>query len=129
MSAGKYKQIGKYESDNGSIYKIRVQPETVTTANTEPTAAITAGVGSVRVGGGKRQLGIRARSITGKWKATGGTGDTPGAPQAPSGYDANGTIRIPILSASVFAGIAEGSDFAYLGNTLVVTSKSDEVVN
>jgi hypothetical protein len=128
MSAGKFKLGAKYESDNGSIYSIRIQPETATTVNVAPTAAVTAGVGSVRVGGGKNQIGIRARFISGRWKESGGDDDTAATPDAPDGYDSGGIIRVPILTASVFATLNKGTDFAYLGKTLVITSTTAENV-
>ncbi len=117
MSAGQF-IITRYVSDNGNIYKIRIQPETVNDWNEEPTGAFDRALGSVRVGGGVRQLGIRARQAVLRWDGT-----------PPAGYAPGAFLRVPVLSPASFAALQEGSVVEYLGTDAVVTSLREEVVN
>lgn len=121
MSSGKFSR-SKYEADSDTVYSIRVQPETLTasiggSANTAPAGAVT-GEGSVRVGGGNRQIGIKARAVTIAWN--------DGA--APEDYDENSTVRIPILTKARYAAINIGAAVTYNGGTGVVVGKSPERV-
>jgi len=86
MSAGQFER-SFYESDGGTIYSIRVQPETII-ATTNPAATGPAtGEGSAAATGGRRRLGINARRVRVQWTTA-----------APTGYDPDGTITIPILT-------------------------------
>lgn len=117
MSAGAFSLLGRYLSSEGAlVYRIKVQPETITTANAVATGTIT-GVGSVRVGGGNRQIGIKARSITVRWSGT-----------VPDGYLANGLVRIPIFTPTAYDGFKLGDTFTYLGQSTVIVSKNPERV-
>lgn len=119
MSAGLF-TYSKYESNSGEIYRIRVQPETllanIGSANSAPDGAIT-GQGTVRVGGGNRQFGIKARSVTVKFTA-----------DAPTGYAENQVYRIPILQETLWDSINLGATGTYLGNAIEVVGKSPERV-
>lgn len=114
--AGKFTR-SRYEADDGKIYAVRVQPETITTANPAPTAALTPGLPSAKVGKGIRGYGVGTRYITAKWTGT-----------VPDGYDANGVLRIPILTIAAYTGIALNSTFTYLGQPTVVIGKTGERV-
>lgn len=119
MSAGPFTNT-KYEANNGDIYRIRVQPETLAAnfggANSAPTGAINA-QGSVRVGGGNRQIGIKARAISIKFTAT-----------PPDGYAENQLYRVPILTEARYDGINAGDTGTYLGVTAEVVGKLPERV-
>lgn len=120
MSAGAFLANGKYEADSGTIYRIRVQPETVAanigSANAVPAGAVD-GEGSARVGGGNRQIGIKARSVTVRFTAT-----------VPDGYAADRLLRIPILTPAVYDAITPGATGTYLGTAVVVVGKNPERV-
>lgn len=121
MSAGAFER-SKYEADNGDIYSIRVQPETLAatfggTANAAPTGAVDQQV-SARVGGGNRQIGIKARAVSVSWTA---------AP--PTGYKADELIRIPIMTKDLYDSITSNSTTgSYLGANIQVVGKLPERV-
>lgn len=119
MSAGAF-LVTKYQSNAGNIYGITVQPETVAAnigaVNAAPAGAVDQEV-SARVGGGNNAIGIKARSVTVKFTAT-----------PPSGYLAGQTLRIPILTQTVYNGIGKGTTGTYLGVAVVVVGKQPERV-
>ena len=119
MSSGVFTS-SKYETDAGNIHRIRVQPETLLAsvggANSAPTGGIDT-PGTARVGGGNRQFGIKARSITCKWTAT-----------PPTGYAENQYVRIPILTKSVYDAINAGDTGTYLSTGVTVVGKNPERV-
>lgn len=119
MSAGAF-TLSRYASNSGTIYTIKVQPETLTAnvgaVNAAPTGTPD-GEGSVRVGGGKRQIGIRARSVTVRFTGT-----------VPDGYLAGQTYRIPIMTKAVWDGAAPTTTGTYLTSPIVVVGKTDEVI-
>jgi hypothetical protein len=117
MSAGAFSVTARYTcSEDDNIYRIKVQPETITTWNAN-SAGVVSGTGSVRVGGGNRQIGIKARSATLRWAA---------AP--PAGYLANGLIRVPILTEGAYDALSLGATVQYLGTDAIVISKNPERV-
>lgn len=120
MSAGAFLSNGRYEADSGTIYRIRVQPETaqanIGSVNAVPAGAVD-GVGSVRVGGGNRQIGIKARSVSVRFTET-----------VPEGYSEDRLLRIPILTRAVYDAISPGATGTYLGVTVVVVGKNPERV-
>lgn len=120
MSSGAFLATGKYEADDGGIYRIRVQPETVAanigSANAVPAGAVDS-TGSVRVGGGNRQIGIKARSVTVRFTET-----------VPEDYAPGQLYRIPILTPAVYDAIQPGSTGTYLGSAVVVVGKNPERV-
>lgn len=119
--AGKF-ETSKYEADDGTIYGVTVQPETEqaalgTTVNDPPAGAVTGKI-SARVGGGNRQIGIKCRSVSIKWNGT-----------APSNYDVNGIIRIPVLVKATYDAIPpKGGTGTYLGQTFKIIGKQPERV-
>lgn len=115
MSAGSF--VGSfYQLDNGSVARIRLQPETIAGFNTPATGPATL-PNSARVGGGNNRVGIKARSITIKWTGT-----------PPTGYKAGDTLRVPIMLASIYNGLNLGDTVSYLGQNAEVVGKQGERV-
>lgn len=119
MSAGRFSS-SRYQADDGSVYRIRVQPETLALniggANTAPSGAVDQNT-SARVGGGNRQYGVKARSVTLAWD---------GAP--PTGYAENELLRVPILTTALYNSITLDDDGTYLGAAVRVVGKNPERV-
>lgn len=115
MSAGAFVR-SFYELDNGEVARCRVQPETIAGFNT-PAAGPASVPGSARMQSSRRRQGINARMISVVWS---------GAP--PAGYDANGVIRIPILTTLVYNGLELGDQVTYLGATAEVIGKTGEKI-
>lgn len=119
MSAGNFVR-SRYQSDSGTIFSIRVQPETISAnvgaANAAPTGTVD-GIGSARARGGRRQIGIVARSVTVAFTGA-----------LPEGYAANQTHRIPILTTTVYNGANIGGTGTYLGSPIVIVGKNPESV-
>mgnify|MGYP006896872946 CR=1 FL=1 len=93
MSAGEFTS-SKYESNSGSIYKIRVQDETLSAtigavANTAPIAAVDQEV-SAKASGGKREIGMIARTVTLRFTGT-----------LPTGYSGD-DVTVPVMQSSTF---------------------------
>jgi hypothetical protein len=107
--------FANYETDLGDIRPIKVQPETIAGAwNAEATGNA---VGSlVRVGGGKRRIGLKARSVTLKIDV--------GAPV--QGYQATRTIRLPVLTLAAYQALAIGDKVEYDGATYTVSGASPQ---
>lgn len=122
MSAGQF-VLSKYETDNGDIVPIRVQPETLALtdgmkANAAPTAAVSAGFPSAQVSAGRRSLGINARKVSLRFTA---------AP--PDGYAPNGILSVPVLKVDTFAAYTKGASVTYLEKAAVVVGRSPETIN
>lgn len=120
MSAGSFTR-SKYESNNGDIHPIRVQPETLTaqfgsTANSAPAGAINNPI-SARVSNGNRQFGLKPRTATITFGAS-----------PPTGYKAEAYIRIPILQESLWNTLSNGTTLTYLGSAATVVGTSPERV-
>lgn len=120
MSAGRF-ITAKYQTNDGEVHAIRIQPETLTLAiegqiNEEAAGSIT-GKGRAAVSKGKRQLGLRARMVICKWADPA---------NAPTGYDGRGYIRLPWLTTSLFDDLAEGMDGTYLGRAIKVVNTSPQ---
>lgn len=118
MSAGVFTRT-QYQLRNGSIARIRVQPETLsatfdTTANAAPAGAPTAGLPTVYARKPERVYGIGARTVTLFFTGT-----------LPDGYSGD-PLTIPVLQSAVFDGIAEGGPATYLGAPAQVLSKRAE---
>lgn len=115
MSSGVF--VGaSYESDRaGQVYPCRVQPETITGWNPDG-GAVTAGLPRVRVRQGRREFGVYCRRISGIW-------DSP-----PSGYEAGGTVIVPIFTKAAFDAISLNQLLVYLGGDFTVIGKSSEQV-
>lgn len=119
MSSGVFSS-SKYETDAGAIHRIRVQPETLLAnvggANSAPSGAIDT-PGTVRVGGGNRAFGIKARSVTVRWTSA-----------APTDYADNQYIRIPVLTKTLYDSINPGDTGTYLSTNVTVVGKNPERV-
>lgn len=121
MSSGVF-TLASYGADNTDrVYPIKVQPETLTLSigaatNAAAGGAITEEV-SARVSGSRRSIGLHARTVRVRFTGT-----------APTGYETGGTITLPILTPTVYAGIKRGDTGTYLGATVQVVGKSPEVV-
>lgn len=115
MSAGPF-LISKYESDEGVVHSIRIQPETLTVAdNAEPAGAVTASF--VKVSGSRRSFGVHPRRIT--LSRSVGTADYGSA---------KAYARIPMLTLAAFDAAVVGSTVAYAGVDWVIASKAAESV-
>lgn len=120
MSAGAF-TISKYESDSGTIYPIRVQPETLTanlgSANAAPAGTVD-GTVLARARKNRRGYGVGARTV--RVRFTGA---------APDDYAPNQTLSIPVLTPDVFNAIIPNSTTGtYLGAAILVIGKSPESV-
>ena len=129
MSAGNFDSEGKYEADNGLIYKCRPQPETKDLsfsgdggANTYPAGSTDEGVGSIKLSKGRRELGVVPRRVRVKWTA------------APTGeiadYGGIGSqFIVPVFDPDKFSAYQEGSTGTYLGVACRLEKKYIELVN
>ena len=119
MSAGAFTRTF-YETDGGDILRARVQPETLAAnigaVNSAPAGPADA-PGSARVGGGRRQFGVKMRSVTLAWTGT-----------PPTGYLAGSTVRIPIMQQATYDDIDAGDTGTYRGVAVEVVGKSPESV-
>lgn len=120
MSAGDFVN-SKYQSDEGGIYGIRVQPETLAltiegTTNFAPTGAIDQ-EGLARVSGSRRRIGIKARSVRFRFTAAPPEG----------GYAAGDILTLPILTQAAYNAIPRsGGTGTYLGTAIEVVGKSPQ---
>lgn len=119
MSAGAFTN-SRYTADDGTIYPIRVQPETLAltlggTANTAPTGAVTGKI-RARTSGGRRRYGVHARKVAIRFTGA-----------VPDGYAANSIITLPILQPALYnALVSGGTTGTYLGNAVEVVYKTAE---
>lgn len=120
MSAGEFSRAF-YELDNGNIAPIRVQPETLAATFEGTVNASAAGPATTdcfaQARKSKRSYGIGARTVSIEWTAA-----------APDGYDARGSLTIPVLLPATFDGITIFSTGTYLGAGFTVIGKSGENV-
>lgn len=121
MSAGAFQIVG-YSADGGTVYPIRVQPETLAlsiggVANAATATAITAGAPSANAGGSRRRNGVNARQVRIKFT------DTP-----PAGYLANSTISLPVLTTTAYNAYSRGQTGTYLGSAVTCVGKTAESV-
>lgn len=120
MSSGAF-QNAKYETDNGNIVAIKVQPETIactidSTANDEAAGTLTAGFPSAKVSGSRRTIGINARTVSIRLTA------------ALSGYKADSILRIPALTPAFYTACSTGATGTYLGTACEVVGRSPESI-
>ena len=110
--AGPYTN-SNYESDEGTIYPCKIQPETITTWNTEPTGTVD-GKLFVKMSNGRRAYGISPRlAVLGIEVGT-----------AP--LQATKTIRVPVLSKAKFDALVVGTTYQYDGQDFKLQSKIKE---
>ena len=113
--------ISKYETDNGDVVPIKLQPETLTatlggTANAAPAGAISPGFPSADVSRSKRAIGIHARTVSVKIT-------TPA-----TGYADNTLVRIPVPNPTVYDGVSKGDAVTCEAGTGTVAGKSPEFI-
>lgn len=112
-----------YETNDGDIMPIRVQPETLlatigAVSNDAVAGPATGNFGSVSVGQGRRTNGVNARLVRLRF-------DT-GA--APADYLDGGTVTIPALQSNFYSEAAVGATATYLGSACTVVGRSPETV-
>lgn len=88
-----------YETNAGTFYKCRVQPETLTLVINAVTNAGGSGTPapqtpSAKMTGGRREIGINARLVRLRFTGT-----------LPPGYKMDGILTLPILTPAVFGGL------------------------
>lgn len=118
MSAGAF-ESGKYQDNDGNIYKCRPQPETKALVinaitNAYPAGAVDAPV-SARLTGGKRKIGCVARTVTLRWTGA-----------VPEGYEDGGTVTVPVFTAAAYNGYGPGRTGTYLASSVEVVGRSPE---
>ena len=118
MSAGAF-VLSKYEANNGDIYPIRLQPESLdleiaTVSNDEPAGAVDQPT-RAKVSRARGAIGIRPRKVSIRF-----------TDPAPTGYKADQSYTIPVLQASLWDSAIAGTVASYLGVAAVVISRSPE---
>lgn len=122
MSAGRFARAS-YETNDGNVVPIRVQPETISasigaTTNAEPATAILSGWPSACVSSGRTSCGINARLVRLQFD--------DGA--APDGYQEGGTITIPALTPAFFNAASVGQAATYLGSAATIVGRTAETI-
>lgn len=126
MSAGAFLNTG-YEAESGTIFPIRVQPESLTltlngTANDAPAAAPAINLPSAQVGKGRRAIGVNARLV--RFKITDAT--------PPAGYKADGLLTLPVLQIATYTAYGKGQTGTYTLNgtayAVAYVGKSPETI-
>jgi uncharacterized protein YaiE (UPF0345 family) len=113
--AGKF-IIANYERDDNSVGPIRVQPETVTTWNTQATGAKSGYY--IRARGSKRAYGVMARSVT--LTRSIGSGEAYNA--------ATVSLTVPVFTKAAWAALSAGQVVTYNGvsDWVVAGTNSEE---
>lgn len=110
MSAGDFFDT-VYETDDGTLYPISVQPETLTftlnaVANTAPTGDVTLTVPTANVSGSRRRNGAHTRLVRFRFTGT-----------LPPGYSGGkSVITLPVLQKSVWDGFKKSQTGTYTLN-------------
>lgn len=126
MSAGSFLLGGRYESNNGTVYPIRVQPETLgftlnSVSNALPTGQVGTDLPSVRVGAGRNAFGVNARLIRFTFTGT-----------LPPGYKMNGILTLPVLTSAAYNLYSRGQAGTYTLNgteyAVAFVGKSPETI-
>lgn len=114
MSNGSF-VYAKYETNAGDVRPIRVQPETIIAAtNPEGTGSLAGGL--VRVSGGRRKIGTKARSMTLRQNVGAAVG----------GYQPTRGITLPVFTKAAFEALAIGQAVTYNGSAWTVAGTSPE---
>lgn len=116
MSEGTF-SIARYESDESTLYPVRVQPESITTWN--PEASGTAlGNFYFKATSNRRRYGHYARYVT----LSRPVGDVDGPFTSSRVY-----VTVPVFTKTAFNTLNFGQDVAYRGvNNFEVTTKTPE---
>lgn len=115
MSQGSFVRA-KYERDDGVVHSIRLQPETITNWNGEPSGSIT-GQGSFRATASRRKSGLFARYITIARRVGSDDGPFTGATVQ---------VTVPILQKAVFDNLELNDELTYQGLEWTLVSKQGE---
>jgi len=120
MSSGPF-VLSTYETDNGDLVPIKLQPETLTatfagTANAAPAGAVTPGFPSADVSRSKKSIGIHARTVSVKITD----------PADPAGLP--GLTRIAVPNPTVYNAIVKGAAVVCSAGTGTVAGKSSETI-
>lgn len=111
MSDGPFSYV-KYETNDGLIVPIKIQPETEglvldSVTNTGATGSLTPGAPSAKVSGSKRSIGINARTVTVRLTADGSG--------ANAGMKQGSLIRLPVFTPTSYAAYSKGNTGTYKG--------------
>lgn len=111
MSTGKF-DYAKYETNDGLVVPVKIQPETLTltlnsVANAQGSGSLTPFLPSARVGGSKKQIGINARTVTVRLTAD-GAGEN-------AGMKSGSLIRLPVFLPATYAAYSKGDVGTYKG--------------
>ena len=126
MSAGVF-IITVYEADDGKIFPIKTQPETLllsittdsgTVTNGAPDGSAGSGLPTARVGGSRREYGVFARGVRIKF-----VGDPP------ANYKPDSPIFLPILKKGDLAKITRSNTGTYLTKPIKVLGIVKEKIN
>lgn len=117
MSAGNFIR-SSYQARNGTIYPCRIQPETASltigsVANDPPAGPIDGSI-TARMRGSRRRFGVTARKVSLEFTGA-----------LPDGYSGD-PVDVPVLSPGVFDGYNPGAAGTYLGQAVVLISKTAE---
>lgn len=122
MSAGAFvrSRYASNYSDPAIIHPIRIQPETLAasiegTTNDPPAGVITNPI-SATISRGKREKGLKPRTLSIQFPATG----------QPTGYKASGTTVIVALTLEFWNLAVPGTVINYLGVACTVVGRSAE---
>jgi hypothetical protein len=120
MSSGAF-TLSKYEANDGTIYAVKIQPETLDlslgSANAAPTGPIDGPV-LAKVSKTKRAYGVGCRKVSFKF-----TAETP-----PAGYSKGQVLSLPVLKPTLWNTLKTGVTGTYLGGAVVVVGTSAESV-
>ena len=111
----------KYATDNGDVVNIRVQATTIAcvidgVTNAESGDPLSDGFPSAKVSGGRREIGINARTVTLTLTA------------AKVGYTEGKPLTIPALTEAFYIKCTSGKTGTYLGVACKVIGRSAEVI-
>jgi len=118
MSAGAF-EIGRYINNDGVVFGCRPQPETkalviATIPNAYPIGAVTAPV-QARLSGGKRRIGMTARTVTLNFTGA-----------VPAGYSVGRSVRVPCFGQAIYNAATFGAVGTYLAVAVSVVGRSPE---
>lgn len=124
MSAGIYVD-SKYQANNGIIYKVRVQPETLDLTinalqNSPPAGAIDDGFPELKLTSTRKEFALVPRKVA--IRITGASVD----PERADYEGVGAKLIIPVLTPVTFAGWSVGTVGTYLGFPIEVIKKYDE---
>ena len=124
MSAGPF-TTAFYETNSGEICRVKVQPETLSLALGSPAVANDSATGPSTqlaraiASGSRAGIGVNCRRVRLQW--VGG---------APTGYDDNGIITVPILQPGLWNSLeSDVTEGTYLGQSVRVKGVTPEFIN